>query len=231
MEKLDLKLSWKVYLLLVLVAVGSATASALLNLSEFMKSLFNLPVIGALSGMIVQIFRDQAAHERNILMQQKQQDYSLAVTSHMANVIFDKHVEFCEAYINALTNALFRLWASGPSRIALDVANDLKKVRQDRPTWIPKEIETKLIKFENGIAQIGIAHFAMDDLPPGEERSRYIRQGSNMFKIITGVKDEDSKELKDIAASRVKKYLQGVLGIEELFNLRKKAISEAISRS
>src|SRR4030067_3678742 len=109
MEMMDLKLSWKVYLLLALVAVGSATASALLNLSEFMKSLFNLPVIGALSGMIVQIFRDQAAHERNILIQQKQQDYSLAVTSHIANVTFDKHEEFCEVYITTLNNALFRL--------------------------------------------------------------------------------------------------------------------------
>jgi hypothetical protein len=110
------------------------------------------------------------------------------------------------------------------------VSTELKKVRQDSPTWIPIEIERKLIEFENGIAQIGLAYFALDGLPPGEERSKFVRDGSDMFKVIMGIREGDSDELKEIAASRVKEYLQDVLGIQELFNLRKKAISDAVAR-
>ena len=224
------KFTTKVYVALTVVIVVSIMLSLYLPMSEQYRGLFNISGAGGIVGIIIQIFRDHMASERSKLLQSQQQDHVLAVTSHMADVTFDKHVEFCESYINALTRGLFTLWASGPSKRALDVSLELMKIRQDNPTWIPAEIDSRLIEFENGISNIGLKHYELETLSVGEERSKIIKESSDIFKVIMGIKEGDSDQLKGIAAMRVKEYLQGVLGIHELFELRKKAIKDAVSR-
>lgn len=225
------KFTTKMYVALIVVSVVSIFLSLFLPISEQYRGLFNISGAGGIVGIIIQIFRDHIAYERSKLIQQQQQDYSLAVTSHMANITFDKHVEFCESYINALMRGLFKLWASGPSKVALDISIELKTIRQGQATWIPPEVDNKLIEFENGISSMGLKSYKLDTLPVGEERTKVVKESSNIFKIIMGIQESDSEQLKGIAAMRIKEYLQGVLGINELFELRKKAVNDAVSRT
>ena len=46
------------------------------------------------------------AHQNSVLLGEMQNAFSLGATSHMAAVAFDKHIEFCEEYVAAVSNVL-----------------------------------------------------------------------------------------------------------------------------
>ena len=52
------------------------------------------------------------AHE--IEMEEAKNRFTVGAASHMANVAFDKHVQFCEAYSGEMFSALTTLFARGP---------------------------------------------------------------------------------------------------------------------
>jgi hypothetical protein len=83
-----------------------------------------------------------------------QNAFSIGATSHMATVAFDKHIEFCEEYVKAASNALYTLIRDGTKKKPLD-ARDFFKIRQKWALWLTKEIEIKLDRFEQNIPKIG----------------------------------------------------------------------------
>ncbi len=90
--------SWRVYLVAAIVLVVSFVAAWTLPASEILRGIVGLPGVAALFATLYQILRDQAAHERVIELQERQELFNLGVASHMANVAFDRHVQFSERY-------------------------------------------------------------------------------------------------------------------------------------
>src|SRR5437762_1785859 len=88
-----------VYLVLLLVFLGSALITAAVPAYSVFQAISAVPALGALFAALFQVFRDQAAFERQLLLQQQQQAFNLGAASHMASKAFDKHSEFCEKYM------------------------------------------------------------------------------------------------------------------------------------
>jgi hypothetical protein len=96
----------------------------------------------------------EIAHERSILLAERQNAFSMGANSHMATVVFDKHIGFCEEYVQAVFNALYALIQEGTKEKPLD-AEEFFKIRQKWALWLSREIETKLDRFEHDITKIG----------------------------------------------------------------------------
>lgn len=81
------------------VLLVSFIAAWLLPVAELFKGFAAVPGVGALLNVLFQLWKDERAHERAVELLHRQQDFALATASHMANVAYDKHVMFCEAYV------------------------------------------------------------------------------------------------------------------------------------
>ena len=113
--------------------------------------------------ILYQLIRDEAAFEHNLKIQNQQQSFGLGATSHMANKVFDKHVEFCEKYlveVHKIANQLFR---SGPTKDAVDFANSLYTLKLEYATWLTDDINNSLFPFEQALRELGAAKGFIDD--------------------------------------------------------------------
>jgi hypothetical protein len=125
LQEEKMRQSWKVYVVAMIVLVVSFVAAWTLPTTKILRGIIGLPGVGALFATLYQIVRDQAAHERAIELQEKQQLFNVGVASHMANVAFDKHVQFSEQYITRMQQGLTDLFQTGPPGESLKFCSDL----------------------------------------------------------------------------------------------------------
>ena len=191
------------------------------------------PAVGSLIYALYQILRDEAAFEKKKYLQYQQQIFNLGSTSHMANVVFDKHVEFVEHYIEEVDKAVSILLRNGPTKEAIELSNELFRTKQKYAAWIPREESLKLEPFENAVREIGVLSLKAD---------RIEKTGSGSVDVIKVVWDKLSKvlgidlridpkneEFKESAVEEVKLKIRSLLGIEELTTIRRILIDNAIS--
>src|SRR4051794_35049823 len=69
-------------------------------------------------------------HEVQLALKQRDQSFNLSITSHMANVLFDKHVAFCEEYAARAHQCVRELFRDGPSENAMSIFQELTAIRQ-----------------------------------------------------------------------------------------------------
>jgi len=93
------------------------------------------------------------AHQRSVLLAEMQNAFSMGATSHMAAVAFDKHIGFCEEYIEAMSKTLQILVQDGTREGPLDVTHFFL-IRQKWALWLTDEIESSLDHFEQLITKI-----------------------------------------------------------------------------
>jgi len=224
-----MKLPLKYYSLLGLVLLVSILAALIIPTTDFLKGIITLPAVGALAAALFQILRDQASHEKQLQLQKKEQFFNLSVTSHMANVTFDKHAVFCEKYLNKINNVIKELFKQGPSKEALNLTKDLYKIREESVAWLTSDILETLITFERGVDRIGLKAMELEDLPVGEKRSAVVKEMHDVFSDVAGLErlGGDKNDYK-VAASQIILYLRDILGIEELTTLRKVVLKEAL---
>ena len=117
--------SWKVYSVLAGAMVVSFVA-AWMATTELLSAILSTPGVAAMVFALFQFVRDEAAHERALDLQQRQQLFDLGVTSHMANVAFDRHVEFVEKYISTMQKGLTDLFTTGPPGDSLKFGQKLE---------------------------------------------------------------------------------------------------------
>lgn len=91
------------------------------------------------------------AHQRSVLLAEMQNVFSMGANSHMATVVFDKHIGFCEEYIQAVSNALYALMQEGSNDKPLD-SKEFFRIRQKWVLWLSHDIEFRLDRFERGVA-------------------------------------------------------------------------------
>lgn len=214
--------------MLLTIVVISFTTTWLLPASNIIKNLSSIPGIGALLIAVYQILQDRMNYERQKELQRKQHFFNLGVTSHMANVAFDKHVEFCEKYIAQMNESLNQLSIEGPNVNALSFAHKLSDIRFQYRAWLTEDIMDRILPYEKALIKIGSKAQIEEHLPVGEKRTRVIDEMFKTFLDVAGIRGEGSEINEQITTEKIINHLQQVLGIQELTALRHKLITEAI---
>lgn len=217
------------YALSIAVIVISALLVIFLPVNDETKTMFSLPGIAGLFSILVQGWRDQISHERALELQKKQHDFDLAIASHMANVVFDKQVEFTEQYSSKLYTIVRELFQEGPSDKASIYERDLRDIRIRFSPWISKDLNEKLIPYEFALGKIGNLGILERATRKTVEHSDYVYQMFETFKEFIGLPEKEfPKESRD-AANAVLEHLKDVLNIFDLEMLRRSAIRLAMS--
>lgn len=226
----DRQHSWVPYIILAVVSIASFATTWLLPVSDFFKGLASIPGIGALISAVYQLWREQQLHERAVELLHRQQDFALAAASHMADVAYDKHVAFTEAYILRTNQGVDDLFDTGPSKAAMKFASDLRHIRKQHATWLSSEIEEKLICFESTLHRMGVNMAYLDNVAVGEGRSRVVDEVFKAFKTLLDVEKPTPGEETEIVAARITDHLRDVLGVKELTALRQHTTRLALRR-
>lgn len=226
--KMNSEFSLKLYLMFFAIIAVSFIATWLLPVSEVFKGITAIPGTGALLAVLYQILRDQMSHERQKELQRRQHFFNLGVTSHMASVAFDKHVEFCEKYISQMDEGLRQLFIEGPNVNALSFARKLSDIRFQFRPWLTEDIMDRILPYEKALIEIGSKARLEEHLPVGEKRTRVIDEMFKTFSDVAGIRDEGSNIDEQITTEKIINHLQQVLGIQELTTLRRKVIAEAV---
>ncbi len=218
-----------IYVVFASVAFLTIGLAIVLAVSDFIKVLIATPGVGALFGALFNLLRDNLEHERRLFLQQRQEVLSVGLSSHMANVAFDKHVQFCEEYVEEVNKAADLLWREGPTKEALKVASNLFEIRRKYTVWVTKDIVEKLEALERALRTIAAKSERLNSLAVGEKRSEVVGEIHDLTGAILGMAMNDDEERnKEIAHTAVISWLQEVLGITNLTKLRRKIIEEAI---
>ncbi len=221
----------KRYIYLIIFTFAAFILAFSFPVSNFMKGIYGTPGLLGLIGILYQIVRDQSKHEKMEYLQKQQLIFNIGSASHMANVAFDKHVEFCEEYLVKVHEAMRALWKNGATEEAGYFGNELYAIRLKHSAWLTEEIGRLLFPFEQGLIELGsnkgfINHArAVEEFH--EKRSEVIQKVNENFNKILGI-DVNQGLDAEIAIDSVIKKIREILGIEELVCLRKKLISEAI---
>lgn len=205
--------------------------------AEFINWYFSIPAVGSLVSALFVLIKDYLAYERELLLQDRKNQFVVGASSHMANVAFDKHAEFAEKYVKEAQQALRTLFREGPTKDLLPHAAKLHSIQDEYVVWLTVSIEEQIDKFESAIRQIGAAaHLErqIHDTPGREER---VAAMYKTFAEVVGAKTMGSdqwngeKLSEDRAVSMLIRRLRAVLGSEELTLLRGAIMQKAVQDS
>lgn len=125
----------------------------------------------------------KALENRDVL--KAQNAFSVGTVSHMATVAFNKHVEFCEAYIEEMYRALDALNSDGGIGAPLE-ARSFSQIRQRWALWLTPGMEIKLDRFESAITQI-VGGPARDETASGAaSNERTIERHITFLRAVLG---------------------------------------------
>ncbi len=220
--------SWRVYAAAAVVLILSFVAAWTLPTTEILRAIVGLPGVAALITVLYQVLRDQIAHERALELQRKQELFNLGIASHMANVAFDKHVQFSEQYLARMQQGLSELFQKGPTKESLKFCGELADIRRSFLAWITKDLKDKITPFEDALYKIGSSGIILDHLPVGEKRSQEVDQMYQIFSEVLGLPREKGSVDERVAPDRILGHLQHLLGVEQLSRLRAAVIKEAV---
>ena len=228
--KENIKKNWGSYVAYILVFVASITATMILPVSETIKNIAAIPGIGSLFLALDKVWKDYLTHQRAVELQTKQQDFVLGTASHMAEVAYDKHVLFCEAYIERVQQGFQELLRDGPSANAMTIGRELVNIRQKHAAWLTKEIEAKLKPFEQTLIKIGAKDGLTYHLPVGEQRNKVIEEVYKSFGLVLGHEKPTNEEEEGLAIDEIIEKIRVILGINILTELRLRAAELALQR-
>jgi hypothetical protein len=222
----------RAYVALLFVFLLSAALATILPTNELLTEIAALPAVCSLLAAVYQITRDRAAFDRQQFLQKEQNAFSLGATSHMANVAFDKHVAFCESYVqevHATVNTLFR---EGPTAEAMKHVISFADLRRQYAAWLPADIARQLQPFEKTVTEIGTLSTLVKALEGSDDpkRSEAIEQMYDAFREVMDIpRDSLAARKPEVAAEAVKEKIRQILGIEQLTQLRRRLISQALA--
>lgn len=215
------------YLALASVFIASLAAAIALPGAEVIRVLAAVPAIASLFAALLQIARDRIAFERSVALQEANNRFSVGVTSHMAEVAFDKYASFCEEYIAEMFKALTTLIREGPRQNALGHASTLSDIRRKWAVWLTQEVEGKLDLFEQAVREIG-ANAWLLEMKPGDPEA--IKKMYSQFAEVIGLEVWDNKAITgEYTVTAVIGKLRQTLGIDELSVLRSDLVRRAHS--
>lgn len=213
----------------VLFAIFVASFGFFLASDGFVQELASIPIIGTLLGLLWKVIEGEISQQRRIMLAEIQNSFLYGSTSYMAQVAFDKHVLFCEEYIQEVSETIWTLFAQGATPEALSHRDKLHHIMEKHRLWLTPEIEGQLLKFEKAIGKLGAnAMLARDN--PREIKMDEIHEMNRILREVMGIEQWRGETLlKELSHSAIIDHLRLVLGIESLTNLRIK-IAESSSK-
>jgi hypothetical protein len=203
---------------------------AIIQSDPFYKGISTIPAILSLFGFLWQYVRDEVAYENNRRLQNEQNQFNLAATSHMANIVFEKQVAFCEEYVVTLDQALSCLLEAGPSKAIEGFLDRLIASKKKYITWLSSELVENLEIIENEMQRIITNDYLINHRRQTEpERSVYISEMWKSFNRLIGVNNKDDEFNPRQTVNGIIEYVKGILGIAELEMLRREMVSRSIS--
>jgi hypothetical protein len=222
--------SWRVYLVAIAVAIVSFWFASRFSQNQWSEALTATPIPIALITVLYQIFRDNLAHEREMMRQRENNDFILAATSHMANTSFDKHVAFAEKYVSEVHSSISSLIQTGATQNAINLACKLRAIRLEYTVWETEDVSKTLDEFEHALQKIGAIMDGFRDLPASEERSQKLKEAREIFKKVLGYEEESGVLSDEIVWTTVIQRMRKLLGIAELTTLRLNYARAALER-
>jgi hypothetical protein len=218
------------YLVLAVIFVGVTSLAYALPAQSALASIAGNVGVVALVGALFQLFRDQAAHEKALTLKRDDQHFQVAVTSHMSNVVFDKHVLFCEAYMAKVHETVETLIRHHANTDAITRANELYTVRVQHSTWVTAAMSARLSQFEDAIRKMGAqARFI-------ETTTGHPQYAEQRATTITFVYAEFQRILPQlfstpaedgIGSETIEERVREMLGVNELVDMRTALIHRA----
>jgi hypothetical protein len=155
---------------------------------------------------------------------------AIAVSSHMADTAFKKHVEFCEEYAAKIFESLDTLIRVGATAEAQKIAYGLSKIRRKFVLWQTEDVALLLGRFEQALWNIGADNELLQSVTDDSERPELIRRIYEKFNEVMGfeLKPLSDKPTSEIAITNIIACLQDHLGVSKLTNLRKNCLDEAV---
>ncbi len=221
-----------IYVGLTVVFILSVGTSLVFPVESVLGKVASLPAIGALIVALFQFIRDQAAFDKQQFLQRQQESFTLGTTSHMANVAFDKHVEFCEKYMSEVHGTVATLFRQGPTQDALQHARRFAELKNEFAAWLPRDVVLDLEPFENAVNKIGALSDLVDALQGSDQPGRptAIQEMYDIFREVMQIGENVPIEKQpETAVEVVKEHVRAMLGIEELTKLRRKLVKRALS--
>lgn len=217
------------YIIILSITLLSFGSAAFLPVDETIRAMIASPGVLSLLSALFQLIRDQAAYEKQLDIQARQFRFTLGAASHMANVAFDKHAEFCELYMKEINAAVHTLYQEGETKEVIPHALNLQELRRTYALWITDEINSDLFEFEKALRELGVhsklIHETTGEQGMEERRLLRIEECYDLFSRILGL---ETKEIDEkVAAVAVTRKVRSILGVEELFSLRSQILQDA----
>jgi len=186
----------------------------------------------AIFGGMFTLIRDEMQRYHKQLMQEQNQAFSLGAMSHMANITFDKHVEFCEEYVKEFKEVMHDLSKSGVSKECYEYAGRLYKIRESHILWISDQVNNRLVYLERCLRKIGVGAEQLERDTRLEERIKMVDIIHEIYCEICEIEGNNEKSEQDkesqIAESKILNNLRKLLEVEDMTEIRKSLISRAV---
>lgn len=149
----------------------------------------------------------------------------------MANVAFDKHIEFCERYMQEVQSTVNTLVSRGQRGQFGEHLRTFYALKKEYAAWIPEDILKELMPFEAALNKIDALSELSEDLKgyDNERREGIIDRKYQIFRDIMNLEEKKDEEGSEIALDRIKEKIRSILGITELTKIRSMLIKEALS--
>jgi hypothetical protein len=222
--------NWWVYVGLAILFVASYMLASTLPTGAIIQDVAANVGIAALVGALFQLFRDHAAQERELLVRRDDQQFQVGMTSHMSNVVFNKHVLFCEEYVTEVNATVDTLVQRHATVDAVDHANRLYAIRRKYATWVTTAMSTRLASFEDAVREVGAkAHFVevtRESPHYAEQRAKAIEFVYSEFERI--LPQHFGRQAEDgIGSETIVARVREILSIERLVELRARLVERA----
>lgn len=142
----------------------------------------------------------------NWAIERRKSVFSIGISSHMADVFFDKHIEFCEAYLKAASAALYALTEEGEDDPLLDT-RVFSGIRREWALWLTPEIEIKLDRYERDLPRLGgEAQVYEAQGPPSTSNENSINRLIADLRELLGTKELTDLRSEWVTRSSKKRY-------------------------
>lgn len=220
-----------VLLIVLLLSIGLALLVP--ESAPYFRALATVPGIAAVAGALLLVLRDELAHQRQLERDSSSNAFHVAAQSHMAKVLFDKHVLFAEAYASAARKVVGKLFSDGPTENTRDI-EPLTLVRLEHGLWVSAPLAAQLDTFEMQFIRIGnvMAMWGNQALR-ARLPENHLDEAFELFHQVTGLTRTElagqSPEEHKHSIQMMMTWLQGLLGVEQLTSARERAVADASS--
>lgn len=211
----------------------SFLGAAFLPVNEIFKGLISLPGGAALVYALYQIVRDDQQYEKKLLLQNRQQDFILSTSSHAAEVAYDKHVLFCEEYIERIQLGRQELFRDGAPPKTMDIGGDLVRIRQKHSAWLTNDIEDKLKPLEQILIEMGANEHYLQMTASEKMSDRKLKVIDKIFRslgLVLGHENPKNDQEAELHIDKAIDKIRDILGINAITKLRTQAIEVSRKR-